>query len=57
MKRELAVYLRLQAAIAAAFNFFIGGMILYIALKSLFSSMLGAFATCAVLYAGMCRAG
>lgn len=27
MNRELAVYLRLQAIIAAAFNFFIGGMI------------------------------
>lgn len=27
MDREFAIYLRLQAAIAAAFNFFIGGMI------------------------------
>ncbi|MEL7565958.1 MAG: hypothetical protein AAGU27_13860 [Dehalobacterium sp.] len=30
---------------------------LYIALKSVFSAALGAFATCAVLYAGMCGAG
>lgn len=158
MSRELAVYLRLQAAIAAAFNFFIGGMFaaliyhkadfvptdsisiaidititclltfaittpfcraslrrdktggvlaaktpparllarlsrrpvllcaslslcaalilsaltasffalldvtavpfyLYVALKSVFSAVLGAFATCSVLYAGMCGAG
>ncbi|OQB24946.1 MAG: hypothetical protein BWY11_00769 [Firmicutes bacterium ADurb.Bin182] len=27
MKREIAVYLKIQAAISAAFNFFIGGMI------------------------------
>ena len=30
---------------------------LYIVLKSVFSAMLGAFATCMVLYAGMYRAG
>lgn len=29
----------------------------YVALKSVFSAALGAFAACALLYAGMCRAG
>lgn len=29
----------------------------YVALKSVFSAMLGAFAACVALYAGMCGAG
>ena len=49
------------SALAAPFFMLLGvttvPFYLYVALKSVFSTALGAFVTCAVLYAGMYRAG
>lgn len=47
----------LTASFFALLNVIAVPFYLYVALKSVFSLMLGAFATCVVLYAGMCQAG